>query len=339
MTRTTSICLLVITLCIAAGPAQAGLPAMPAIPEDLPEEVRETLIVKRAPLAHRKLALIEEGELFNQTCVNLKKGSSRYQDCAAKQAQFNAKVEALRIDMAKLVEEIHAASAAEKRRRATPNLDPSVVDARVPRDGAHLIAQVPELERSPAADRITKGFQAVIHHNWPVALAWWQDALRRDPTNAALQRSVDLAQWMVNYRATAPTESGKSFEAAIHAAADRDYAEAVRLLERAKVENPAIAPHADRMITAIEQQAAQRVREATVNWQIERQTRAIVEALHDRGINMLTIGDERGAQEAFRDADFFSMGLPPSDRSDSPTPTKSGKTTLAEPPTPDLIGK
>lgn len=339
MKRTTSIWLLVITLCVAAGPAQAGLPAMPAIPEDLPEEVRETLIVKRAPLAHRKLALIEEGELFNQTCVNLKKGSSRYQDCAAKQAQFNAKVEALRIDMAKLVEEIHAASAAEKQRRATPNLDPSVVDARVPRDGAHLIALVPELERSPAADRITKGFQAVIHHNWPAALGWWQDALRRDPTNAALQRSVDLAQWMVNYRAAAPTESGKSFEAAIHAAADRDYAEAVRLLERAKLENPAITPHANRMITAIEQQAAQRVRNATVNWEIERSQCAVVEGLFERGMNMLTIGDEAGAQEAFRDADFFSMGLAPSQLPYSLPPAGSGSTRSAEPPTPNSIGR
>ena len=339
MKRTTLICLLVITLCAAAGPAQAGLPAMPAIPEDLPEEVRETLIAKRAPLAHRKLALIEEGELFNRSCVNLEKGSSRYQDCVAKQAQFNAKVEALRIDMAKLVEEIHAASAAEKQRRATPNLDPSVVDARVPRDGAHLIAQVPELERSPAADRITKGFQAVIHHDWPVALAWWQDALQRDPTNAALQRSVDLAQWMVHYRAAAPPESSKSFTAAVHAAANHDYAEAVRQLERAKAENPAIAPHANRMIAAIEQQAAQRVREATANWEIERSGRAVVDGLFERGINMLTIGDEAGAQEAFRDADFFGLFLPPNQLPYSLPPTRSGKAPSAEPPTPDVIGK
>ncbi len=339
MKRTTSIWLLVITLFVVAGPVQAGLPAMPEIPADLPEEVRETLIVKRAPLAHRKLALIEEGELFNRSCVNLEKGSSRHQDCVAKQAEFHAKVEALRHDMGKLVDEIHAASAAETQRRATPNLDPSVVDARVPRDGAHLIAQVPELERSPAADRITKGFQAVIRHDWPVALAWWQDALQRDPTNVALQRSVDLAQWMVKYRTAAPTESAKSFTAAVHAAAKRDYAEAVRQLERAKAENPAIAPHANRMITAIEQQAAQRVREATVNWQIERQTHAVVEGLRDTGMNRLSIGDETGAQEAFRDADFFSMFLPPRQLPGSPAPTGSGKAPSAEPPTPDVIVK
>lgn len=35
--------------------------------------------------------------------------------------------------------------------------------------------------------------------DWPVALAWWQDALNRDPTNVPLRRGVELAQWMVEY--------------------------------------------------------------------------------------------------------------------------------------------
>ena len=107
--------LLIITLC-AAGPVQAGLPALPEIPSELPDEVRQPLLAKRAPLAHRKQALIEEGELFNRSCVNLEKGSSRYQACLAKQAEFGAHVEALRRDMAQLVDEIHAAVRAEDAR-------------------------------------------------------------------------------------------------------------------------------------------------------------------------------------------------------------------------------
>lgn len=109
MKLTKSTYLLVFTMFVAAGPVQAGLPAMPEIPADLPDEVRETLIVKRAPLVHRKLALVEEGEVFNRSCVNLEKGSSRHKSCLAQQTQFNAKVQALRIEMAKLADEIDAA--------------------------------------------------------------------------------------------------------------------------------------------------------------------------------------------------------------------------------------
>ena len=107
--------LLIIALC-AAGPVQAGLPALPEIPSELPDEVRQPLLAKRAPLAHRKQALIEEGELFNRRCINLEKGSSRHQDCLAKQAEFGAHVEALRRDMGQLVDEIHAAVQAEDAR-------------------------------------------------------------------------------------------------------------------------------------------------------------------------------------------------------------------------------
>ncbi len=104
--------LLIIALC-AADFVHAGLPALPEIPSELPDEVRQPLIAKRAPLAHRKQALIEEGEVFNRSCVNLEKGSRRHQDCLAKQAEFGAHVVALRSDMGKLVDEIDVAVQAE----------------------------------------------------------------------------------------------------------------------------------------------------------------------------------------------------------------------------------
>lgn len=113
MKLTNSIYLLLIAVVFAAGSAQASLPTLPEIPPMLPDEARETLIVKRIPLAHRKQALIEEGELFNRSCVNLEKGSSRHQDCLAKQAEFEAHVEVLRRDIGQLVDEIDAAVQAE----------------------------------------------------------------------------------------------------------------------------------------------------------------------------------------------------------------------------------
>lgn len=212
--------------------------------------------------------------------------------------------------------------------RPAPINDNKVVDARVPRDGAYLTDQVPELRDSPEANRITKGFQAVINHDWPVALAWWQDALNRDPNNAALKRSVDLAQWMVDKRKAKAAGPVTPLGAAIHSASRGDNAGAIRQFELAKAENPAIASQADSMINALRQRQAKDAKDAKSaaywNKEIERGQRQIVDAMLETGMNMLTVGNEKGAQDAFRDADFFSMGL--RERPQMPSNSKLGKT-------------
>lgn len=186
-----------------------------------------------------------------------------------------------------------------------------MVDARVPRDGAYLTNQVPELKRSPAADRISKGFQAVINHDWPVALAWWQDALNRDPNNAALKRSVDLAQWMVDRRKAKAAGPATPLGAAIHSASRGDNAGAIRQFELAKAENPAIASQADSMITALRQRQAKDAKDAKVaaywSGEIKKQTQRLVDDLFETGMNRLSVGDEKGAQEAFNDATFYGL--------------------------------
>ncbi len=310
--KLTNLSLLVFALAfIAAGSAQAALPAMPEIPVTLPDTVREPLIAKRHPLALRKLALIDEGKAINQQCAKVEKGSSQHQACLARQAQFNANVASLNIEVDKLEDEIDATIEADKKRLAALNPDTSVVDARVPRDGAYLTAQVPELARSPAADRISKGFQAVINRDWPVALAWWKGALQRDPNNAALKRSVDLAQWMVDRRKAVAAGPVTPLSAAIHAAARGDNAEAIRQFELAKVENPASATHVDSMIATIRQKSAQKVEQAAMSAEIVRQQILLVGELNDEGLKMLLIGMDKEAQKNFDDAQFFSMGLSP----------------------------
>lgn len=194
-----------------------------------------------------------------------------------------------------------------------PINDPMVVDARVPRDGAYLTNQVPELKNSPAADRITKGFQAVIMRDWPVALAWWQDALNRDPNNAALKRSVELAQWMVDKRKATAAGPATALGAAIHSASRGDVAGAIRQFELVKTANPASAPQIDDMINSLRERQAKEANNAKSaaywNNEIERGQRQLVDMMFETGMNMLTVGNEKGAQDAFRDADFFSMGL------------------------------
>lgn len=94
----------------------AGIPAMPEIPLTLPEDIREPLIAKRQPLALRKLSLIEEGNALNQSCANVKKGSSQHKSCLTKQEQYNAEVQVLRDDLDKLADDIDVAIAAHRTR-------------------------------------------------------------------------------------------------------------------------------------------------------------------------------------------------------------------------------
>lgn len=100
---------------LAAGSAQA-LPALPEIPLALPDGVRQSLIVKRQPLAQRKLALIDEGNAITRECGRIVKGSAQHQACLARLAQFDAKGELLSKDMDKLEDEIDAAVAGERKR-------------------------------------------------------------------------------------------------------------------------------------------------------------------------------------------------------------------------------
>jgi hypothetical protein len=205
-----------------------------------------------------------------------------------------------------------ASSQPSRNKRLTaPNTDPSVADARVPRDGAYLTAQIPELARSPAADRISKGFQAVMNHDWPVALAWWQDALQRDPGNASLKRSVELAQWMVDRRKAVAARPATPFSLAVHAASRGENAEAIRQLEIAKAGNPAGATRINAMIETIRKKDARKAKDAAITADIVKQQIELVGTLNDAGLKMLMVGKDKEAQKNFDNAQFYAMGLSP----------------------------
>lgn len=214
------------------------------------------------------------------------------------------------------VSELRGGTAADRgsRSQVASLSDTSVVDARVPRDGAALTAQVPELRDSPAADRITKGFQAVMNRDWPVALAWWQDALQRDPGNTALKRSVELAQWMVARRKDSAVGPATPLGAAFHSAARGDRAGAIRQFEQAKADRPDLSREMAAISRALDE-ASERQFQAEIGkyWDLEirKQTRLLVEGLLDTGMRKLIAGDDEGAQKALEDAEFFGLSLPP----------------------------
>lgn len=201
----------------------------------------------------------------------------------------------------------HAAQ--KSRSKPVPHTDTSVVDAHLPRDGASLTAQVPELKNSPAADRINKGFQAVVNHDWPVALAWFQDALNRDPNNAALKRSVDLAQWMVDKRKTKAKGPATPLSAAIYSASHGNSAEAIRQFKLVKKENPAIASEVDSMIAVLRQRQAKDAAIAENLRVMDEEFRKLSDAAIDEGIMMLAIGNDKGAEKEFLKATLYSGGM------------------------------
>lgn len=77
-----------------------------------------------------------------------------------------------------------------------PNTDPLVVDARnVPSGLPKAIEE--SLPKTPAGERLRKGFQAIMNHDWKVALAWFKDAARLEPNDPGIERLALLADYMV----------------------------------------------------------------------------------------------------------------------------------------------
>jgi TolA-binding protein len=54
---------------------------------------------------------------------------------------------------------------------------------------------VAEIENSPGADDAHRAFQAIVDKDWPTAIKSFEEALSKDPNNAALKRSLELADY------------------------------------------------------------------------------------------------------------------------------------------------
>ncbi len=90
-----------------------------------------------------------------------------------------------------------ATSNNSKHASSSPSGDPKVVDSRrvpsgLPVAWDNAIAKAYSDAPPGVSDRVRKGFQAVMDRDWPVAKAWFEDALRRDPGNAGLKRLVEI---------------------------------------------------------------------------------------------------------------------------------------------------
>ncbi len=68
------------------------------------------------------------------------------------------------------------------------------------------------------------------------------------------------------------------------------------------------------MIAEMRKKSADAARKSEENRKFEQMLRAYAQETFDKALSMLTIGDEKGAQEAFDKADYLSRSLPPDQR-------------------------
>jgi hypothetical protein len=271
---------------------------LPSVPLDLPAASREILNKVRASLVTRGTTYDAKGPAFLARCGEGKipaGDNAKMTSCLGEQAALAREIADIQIDEKNFTA------------RVEPSADPSVVDARGQMNGVYLTNQVAELRNSPEVGQINKGFDAVVNHQWDVALAWWKQALFRDPNNDALKRSVDLAQWMVDRKSAHKAGLVSPLNAAMHTASTGDWAAAIRQFEAAKVENPAIAPLANHMIAALRDK---QVTAAYWDREITRSTKRFVSDLRTDALMMQVHGMDAEARKSWELADFYSMGLP-----------------------------
>jgi len=126
--------------------------------------------------------------------------SARFEQARAAASAAQARAEA----SAAQARAVALATAAAPRVTARPvNTDSSLVDAREasrrragrPLDG---LPRLELMENSPGREGWLRGMDAIVHRDWPLALAWFRTAQRLDPTNPALARAVILAAWTID---------------------------------------------------------------------------------------------------------------------------------------------
>jgi hypothetical protein len=177
---------LVALLLAAAGqlPAQEDLP-VPEVPKTLPSAARSLLTTARVQLVARVEAHNRKVSDFMSRCGQVPAADT------ALVASCGQEYQAMTAEASSLVAEKRAFTAQVA---SSINSDPSVVDARNVPSGLpkSVESQLPD---TPAGDRVRKGFQAIVDHDWKVARAWFQDALNREPGNAGIQRLIGLAEY------------------------------------------------------------------------------------------------------------------------------------------------
>lgn len=178
--------------------AQTRAEPIPALSDVSPQvaAARPDLARQRDDLTLERKILLARTNQHNTRCRAVEEGSAAEASCSRALADLQAAIR----------QHVHASqryngaveTANKHMALSAPHGDSSVVDARNVPSGLSkpvedAIAGAYANAPPGVAERVRKGFQAVAVRDWPVAKAWFQDALQRDPTNPDLKRLVALA--------------------------------------------------------------------------------------------------------------------------------------------------
>ncbi len=76
------------------------------------------------------------------------------------------------------------------------NIDTRVVDARNVPSG--LPKEIEDgIPHTPAGNSLRKGYEAILNHDWPAALAFFKDARDKEPNDPGLQRLIELGEFTI----------------------------------------------------------------------------------------------------------------------------------------------
>lgn len=168
-------------LLMANAMAAEKIPAIPDIPTDVATSHAE-LAMQRAALLQERASLKARIAMNKIECESVKQYSPEDAKCTQDTTAISADVDRHVQTTEQFITSIN---------------DPMVVNTQdipsgLPKGLDSAIASVYAKAPTGVSERVRKGFQAVMVRDWPVAKAWFQDALNHDPGNAGLKSLIAI---------------------------------------------------------------------------------------------------------------------------------------------------
>ena len=164
------------------------IPALAAVSPKLPEAEQQAFRQKSAELEAALKAFTVASDRFNAKPAK-DQSDAEFDALTAERERYIAAARQYNTEMALRV-------------RAVESGDPMVVNARdvptgLPPEVDAAIAEAFSAAPPGVAKAVSKGYQAVMAHDWNVAQACFGDALYKYPGDAGLVRLVDLSRYML----------------------------------------------------------------------------------------------------------------------------------------------
>lgn len=167
--------------------AQSSLPVVPAT---WPTRIQDSLKRIRDSVSKHLKEYDQRADAFNARCGGTidPSNTSLISYCQAESDAIDARAVVLKTE-----KDQYVALYRDNEKLFSPNTDPNVVDARharIPMKVDSALSKVFKDATPDVAERVRKGFQAVETKDWVLAKAWFEDALLRDPGNAAIKSFI-----------------------------------------------------------------------------------------------------------------------------------------------------